>query len=300
MHHSQYASKTAYRGRFAPSPSGSLHFGSLVAALGSYLQAKSLQGVWQVRIDDLDPPREVAGAAQDILHTLKAYGLHWDGEVIYQSQRQQAYEKILKRLSEQALSYACACTRQTIKQQGGIYLGHCRDKKLPVGVNALRINLQKQGKPVEYFYDQLQGDICLNPFEASEDFIIKRKAGLYAYNLAVVIDDIEQGITEVVRGADLLNTTGKQIALYQLLGAALPSYIHLPIAVTSKGQKLSKQNHALAIDKNNPIPTLLNALDFLGQRINCDLETSSCEKILEWAVENWSVDKIPKQREIQI
>ena len=293
-------SKTSYCGRFAPSPSGSLHFGSLIAALGSYLQAKSQQGTWQVRIDDLDPPREVAGAAQDILQTLQAYGLHWDGDIIYQSRRSQAYEKILSQLTEQKLCYACSCTRKIIKQQGGIYLGNCRNKQLDFSGNALRLNVQKLNKPVTHFYDRLQGDVFLNNREVHEDFIIKRKDGLYAYNLAVVIDDINQGITEVVRGADLLHTTGKQITLYQLLNVQPPAYLHLPVAVTSPGQKLSKQNHALAIDKENPIPTLLKALEFLGHALPSDADTSSCTKILEWAVQNWSQENIPKHAEIQI
>ena len=293
-------SKTSYRGRFAPSPSGALHFGSLVAALGSYLQAKSQQGIWEVRIDDLDPPREVDGAAQDILKTLQAYGLHWDGDIIYQSRRYQAYEKILSQLTEQKLCYACSCTRKIIKQQGGIYLGSCRDKQLDFSGNALRLNVQKLNKPVTRFHDRLQGDVFLNNREVHEDFIIKRKDGLYAYNLAVVIDDIHQGVTEVVRGADLLHTTGKQIALYQLLNAQQPTYLHLPIAVTSPGQKLSKQNHALAIDKENPIPTLLKALEFLGHALPSDADTTSCTKILAWATENWSLQNIPKQAEIQL
>lgn len=292
--------QNTYRGRFAPSPSGSLHFGSLIAALGSYLQARSQQGIWQLRIDDLDPPREVAGAAQDILHTLRAYGLHWDGEVIYQSRRYPAYEKILTQLTEQNLCYACACTRKIIRQQGGIYLGNCRDKQLDYSGNALRLNVQKLAAPITHFYDKLQGDVFLNNDEANEDFIIKRKDGLYAYNLAVVIDDIHQGITEVVRGADLLHTTGKQISLYQLLNAQQPAYLHLPVAVTAPGQKLSKQNHALAIDKENPVPTLLKALQFLGHSVPAKVNRTSCTKILEWAVQNWSLEKIPRQAEVAI
>jgi glutamyl-Q tRNA(Asp) synthetase len=290
----------AYRGRFAPSPSGQLHFGSLIAALGSYLQAKSSQGFWQVRVDDIDPPREVSGAAQDILQTLKAYGLKWDGEVSYQSQRNAAYEKTLAWLDAQGLTYACACTRKIIKQRGGVSLNCCHDKQLHLAGNALRINLQKKAKVVDHFSDRLQGTVFLNNLEAKDDFIIKRKDGLYAYNLAVVVDDIEQGITEVVRGADLLDTTGKQISLYQLLNIQPPRYVHLPVAVTSPGQKLSKQNHALAIDKDNPIPTLIKALDFLGHKINNDVDTRSCATILQWATKNWSLDKIPRQREIQI
>ena len=292
--------KNTYRGRFAPSPSGSLHFGSLIAALGSYLQAKSQQGIWQLRIDDLDPPREVAGAAQDILHTLRAYGLHWDGEVIYQSRRYPAYEQILTQLTEQNLCYACACTRKIIRQQGGIYQGKCRNKHLDYNGNALRLNVQKLAAPITHFYDQLQGDVFLNNDEANEDFIIKRKDGLYAYNLAVVIDDINQGITEIVRGADLLHTTGKQISLYRLLNAQQPAYLHLPVAVTAPGQKLSKQNHALAIDKENPVPTLLKALEFLGHAVPAKIDTTSCTKILEWAVQNWSLEKIPRQAEVAI
>lgn len=290
----------SYRGRFAPSPSGSLHFGSLIAALGSYLQAKSQQGYWHVRIEDIDPPREVSGASADILQTLEAYGLHWDGDVIYQSQRSELYEQVLSELNKQQLSYACQCTRKIIKQSGGTYLGTCRHKQLPLHDHALRINLSKLSAPVTYFYDQLQGQQYFNQQQAQEDFIIKRKDGLYAYNLAVVIDDIEQGISEIVRGADLLDTTGKQLSLYRLLDAPEARYIHLPIAVMAPGKKLSKQNHALAINKKQPIPTLLKALAFLGHRVPADVEISSCEKVLAWAIDNWSLQKVTKQHEIQI
>jgi glutamyl-Q tRNA(Asp) synthetase len=289
-----------YRGRFAPSPSGSLHFGSLIAALGSYLQAKSQHGSWQVRIDDIDPPREISGAADDILQTLVAYGLHWDGEVIYQSKNYDNYEEILYRLASQHLSYACECTRKIIKEQGGIYSGTCRNKQLAVNGHAIRINLQKLNAPLSEFNDRLQGVISLDSPHANEDFIIRRKDGLYAYNLAVVIDDIEQGITEVVRGVDLLPTTGKQLALYHLLNKKPPSYLHLPVAVTSPGEKLSKQNHALAINKNNPIPTLLSALAFLGHPVPESLHAKGCQKILDWAIKNWSIKRIPQQQEIQI
>jgi len=289
-----------YIGRFAPSPSGPLHFGSLIAALGSYLQAKSQQGLWQLRIEDIDPPREVQGASADILQTLQAYGLQWDDEVIYQSKQAPSYEKTLAKLRDEGLSYACHCTRKSIKSEGGIYLGHCRDKQLTSENKALRLNLSKLKQTVNQFNDQLQGTVFLNTLQADEDFIIKRKDGLYAYNLAVVIDDINQGITEVVRGADLLNTTGKQLCLYQLLKQSPPAYIHLPLAVTAPGQKLSKQNHALAIDKNDPIPTLLKALDFLGHSMSDTTDKSSCEKILQWAIKNWNLDNIPKQTEIEI
>jgi glutamyl-Q tRNA(Asp) synthetase len=291
---------TQYCGRFAPSPSGALHFGSLIAALGSYLQAKSQHGLWQVRIDDIDPPREIPGSAEDILNTLYAYGFQWDGDVIYQSKQYSAYESALSILTEKQLCYSCSCTRKEIKQQGGIYLGSCRNKQLNTNGNALRLNIDKLNQPITHFYDRLQGHVHLDEKQAHEDFIIKRKDGLYAYNLAVVIDDFNQGITEIVRGADLLPTTGKQISLYQLLNKPLPTYLHLPVAVTSSGHKLSKQNHALAIDKKNPIPTLLQALNFLGHRVPNSANKSNCQHILSWAIENWDLEKIPKKTEIQI
>jgi glutamyl-Q tRNA(Asp) synthetase len=291
---------TAYIGRFAPSPSGPLHFGSLVAALGSYLQAKSHKGKWLVRIEDIDPPREIIGAASEILATLKAYSLIWDDEVIYQSKQNEYYEKILDQLKQQQLSYACRCTRKIIKQQGGIYLGNCRDKAHPNLDSALRINVTKLTQPITHFYDLLQGEIILDKQQADEDFIIKRKDGLYAYNLAVTIDDINQGITEVVRGADLLLTTGKQLSLYQLLAKPTPRYVHLPLATSEPGVKLSKQNHALAIDKENPVPTLLKALSFLGHQVPDNVSKKDCSCILDWAIQHWQLSKVPKQTEIQV
>lgn len=277
-----------------------MHFGSLVAALGSYLQARSQHGSWQVRIDDIDPPREVKGAAQDILLTLQAYGLNWDGEVIYQSHNSQSYENVLSQLTERQLCYACACSRKIIRQSGGLYQGTCRNKQLPEINHALRINLYNMTHPVTYFDDQLQGSVVLDKKQATEDFIIRRKEGLYAYNLATVIDDINQGITEIVRGADLLNTTGKQLTLYQLLNKKPPGYLHLPVAVTAPGNKLSKQNHALAISKDNPRPTLLAALRFLGHTVPQEMALNSCFEILKWAIQNWSLDKLPQLAEIQI
>ena len=289
-----------YIGRFAPSPSGPLHFGSLVAAVGSYLQAKSHHGSWQVRIEDIDPPREVKGASQDILDTLKAYGLHWDGDVIYQHQQSQDYESVLSELISRQLCYACSCTRKMIKEQGGFYLGQCRNANNPITGNALRINLHSITHKTEQFEDKLQGLVKLDPTQIDDDFIIKRKDGLYAYNLAVVIDDIKQGVTEVVRGADLIETTGKQISLYQLLGAKIPDYVHLPLAVTAPGFKLSKQNHAAAVDKENPIPTLKQVLAFLGHPVPDHVAQKSCTDILQWAVQNWSLNDLPKQLEIQL
>lgn len=291
-----------YIGRFAPSPSGALHFGSLVAAVGSYLQAKSNNGLWKVRIEDIDPPREIKGATQDILLTLLAYGLQWDGDVLYQSQQYFHYEAFLNQLSKNNLSYYCQCTRKTIKQQGGLYQGNCRDKKNAQENSALRLNLKnchltQFGEPINHFVDQLHGKITT---PQNDDFILKRKDGFYAYNLAVVIDDINQNITEIVRGADLIETTTKQLVLYRLLNKPAPTYLHLPLAVMSAGNKLSKQNHALPVDKVNPPATLLKVLIFLGLSPPTFLSNESCPVILDWAIIHWDLKHVSRQYEIQI
>lgn len=286
-----------YIGRFAPSPSGALHFGSLVAAVGSYLQAKSQNGLWYVRIEDIDPPREVKGASQDILDTLLAYGLKWDGDVLYQSQQSASYEAVLNQFYENKLSYYCQCTRKIIKQQGGLYQGNCRDKQYSQENAALRINLKQLGDPIDHFFDQLHGKINT---PINDDFILRRKDGLYAYNLAVVVDDINQNVTEIVRGADLIETTTKQLALYRLLNKPAPRYLHLPLAVMSPGNKLSKQNHALAVDKKEPTKTLLRVLVFLGMSPPAFIFKESSSKILDWGIKNWDLKTLPRQYEIQI
>ncbi|STV82343.1 glutamyl-Q-tRNA synthetase [Klebsiella michiganensis] len=227
-----------YIGRFAPSPSGELHFGSLIAALGSYLQARAQNGIWRVRIEDIDPPREVPGAAETILRQLEHFGLHWDGEVLWQSKRHEAYRERLAWLREQGLCYYCTCTRARIHAIGGLYDGHCRDLRLGAENAALRL---RQTRPVLEFYDQLRGTIVADEPLAREDFIIHRRDGLFAYNLAVVVDDHFQGVSEIVRGADLIEPTVRQISLYQHFGWQAPDYIHLPLALNAQGNKLSKQ-----------------------------------------------------------
>ena len=233
-----------YIGRFAPSPSGELHFGSLIAALGSYLQARAKGGIWRVRIEDIDPPREVPGAADTILRQLDRYGLHWDGEVLWQSQRHDAYRERLAWLRDRDLCYYCTCTRARIHSVGGIYDGHCRDLRLGAENAALRL---RQTRPVLEFYDQLRGTLVADEPLAREDFIIHRRDGLFAYNLAVVVDDHFQGVSEIVRGADLIEPTVRQISLYQHFGWPVPDYVHLPLALNAEGNKLSKQNHAPAL-----------------------------------------------------
>ncbi len=281
-----------YIGRFAPSPSGALHFGSLVAALGSYLQAKKNNGKWLVRMEDIDPPREIKGAADDILRTLDAFGLHWDDTVLYQHTRYEAYQAQLESWLDSQEAYYCACTRKQIQEIGGIYQGRCRNLGLNNEGCAIRLRMDN---PVLTFHDIKHGTISLDPGMAAEDFIVKRRDGLFAYNLAVVLDDIYQGVTEVVRGADLIEPTGRQVSLYQKLGAVKVSYLHLPLALNHQGNKLSKQNHAPAIDKHDPAPAIAAALDFLGHSIPDELQGAPVSELLAWARIYWDIDRLPKQ-----
>lgn len=288
-------SESHYIGRFAPSPSGELHFGSLIAALGSYLQARAQQGTWLVRIEDIDPPREVPGAAETILRQLEHYGLHWDGEVLWQSRRHDAYRERLAWLHEQGLCYYCTCTRSRIQSLGGTYDGHCRDRRLPAQNAALRL---RQTRPVLGFHDTLRGAIVTDERLAREDFIIHRRDGLFAYNLAVVVDDRFQGVTEIVRGADLIEPTVRQISLYQHFGWQAPDYIHLPLALNEEGAKLSKQNHAPVLPVGDPRPTLIQALRFLGQPVPTQWQDVSTADLLHNAVAQWSLATVPETAKI--
>lgn len=282
-----------YRGRFAPSPTGPLHFGSLVTALGSYLQARSQQGEWLLRMEDIDPPREQPGAADAILRALEAYQLHWDGAVLFQRTRHAAYEAALMQLAENDHSFACACSRKTIAASGAgqIYPGTCRNG-LPAGAAPRAIRVRVPDKQ-ETFADALQGKMESNLQTEMGDFVVRRADGFYAYHLAVVVDDAEQGITEIVRGTDLLNSTPPQRFLQQCLGYPHPRYSHLPIAVNPQGQKLSKQTFAEPIDTQNPGPTLSKALRFLGHPPEAELENAGPELLLEWATAHWDIQKVP-------
>ncbi|REL36890.1 tRNA glutamyl-Q(34) synthetase GluQRS [Thalassotalea euphylliae] len=288
---------TQYRGRFAPSPSGLLHFGSLLTALASYLDAKANDGLWLLRIEDIDPPREQAGAADEILRTLEDYGLHWDEQVRYQSQQSALYEQVLSELAAHNLTYACACTRAQIKASGGIYSGHCQHLDLPYPAHAVRIRNQIKA---DNYQDLIQGKVQCDPALAGEDFIIKRKDGLYAYQLAVVSDDIDQGVTHIVRGCDLLEPTARQLTLYQTFGVAAPQYAHVPLITTHDGYKLSKQNKAPAIDRKAPQASIISALDYLGQQPPAQLNDGTPEEILAWAVEHWQLTNVPKQASIAL
>jgi glutamyl-Q tRNA(Asp) synthetase len=293
-------------GRFAPSPTGPLHFGSLLAALASYLEAKTQDGLWLVRMEDLDKPREVAGAANHILNTLEKFGLEWDGEVVYQSQRSELYQEALNQIKAKSLIYQCSCSRKEIADSynqkpaqhgidGLIYPGTCRDKSSTFKPYAERIKVKDQNIS---FNDAIQGKIDQNLANQIGDFVLKRADGLFAYQLALVVDDYLQGVTHVVRGADLLDSTPRQIYLQQVLGYSTPKYAHIPVASNQAGEKLSKQTLATPIDANNAPNLLINALDFLGQTPPQDLSNYKAQEILAWAMQHWALDKIPKQRSI--
>ncbi len=291
---------TRYRGRFAPSPTGPLHFGSLVAAVGSYLEAKSRGGEWLLRMEDLDTPRAQPGAADAILRTLEACGLHWDGGIMYQSRRSAAYRGALAQLETQGLVYACGCSRREIADSGLgpdgalIYPGTCR-KGLAPGKSA-RAKRVRADEGVVEFEDAVQGTIRQDLAAAVGDFVLLRADGLYAYQLAVVVDDAEQGITDVVRGADLLASTPRQIHLQRLLGLPTPRYLHLPAAVNAAGEKLSKQTLAPPVDAHDPVPVLVQVMEFLGQAPPAQLRRATLTEFWAWALAHWDSRHIPRQR----
>ena len=303
-------SPPAYRGRFAPSPTGALHFGSLVAAVASFVDARHHRGTWLVRMEDLDQPRCVPGAAQDILDTLECFGLYWDEGVIYQSQRIPAYDDALRRLQEGGVAYPCVCTRREIADSalhgvdGLIYPDTCRNGIAPVHADAAaraertaawRVRTDRMPLPHRAdaapgligFDDGLQGHVAQHLETEIGDFVVRRADGLYAYQLAVVVDDAFQGVTHVVRGADLLASTPRQIYLQRLLGLATPHYMHLPVAVDEQGCKLSKQTLAAPVDRARPQETLWRALSFLRQAPPETLRARPVHEVLRWATDNW-------------
>jgi glutamyl-Q tRNA(Asp) synthetase len=295
-----------YRGRFAPSPTGPLHFGSLVAAVGSTLEARTRGGDWLVRMEDLDKPREVAGAADEILRVLEALGFEWDEPVLYQSRRDFAYGEALSKLKRSGAVFPCACTRKEIEDSvsafGGaksdagdlVYPGTCRDG-LPPGREGRAIRVRVDDIAIA-FDDALQGRVEQNLARDVGDFVVRRADGLYAYQLAVVVDDAEQGITDVVRGADLLDSTPRQIHLQRLLGFPTPNYMHLPVAVNAEGQKLSKQTLAAAVDPAKGAAALADALAFLGNPPPPKLRNARAADVWSWATEHWDAGRIPRKK----
>jgi glutamyl-Q tRNA(Asp) synthetase len=285
---------TQYIGRFAPSPTGPLHAGSLVAAMASYLDAKAHHGTWLVRMEDIDEDRTVPGAADDILHTLKSLGMHWDGNVVYQSERKDLYQAALDRLASHV--YACGCTRREIADSrigiasdgAAIYPGTCRnglaEGKAP---RALRLRVPERGDAGETitFVDRMLGAVAQHLATEVGDFVLKRADGFWAYQLAVVVDDAAQGVTDVVRGADLLDSTARQIYLQRLLDVPTPRYLHVPVITNAQGEKLSKQTGATALDLAHPMETLRAAAQFLELQIG---PVQTVEQFWQAAIVAWA------------
>jgi glutamyl-Q tRNA(Asp) synthetase len=283
-----------YRGRFAPSPTGPLHFGSLVAAVGSYLQSRSQNGRWFLRFDDLDLPRNQAGATDAILRSLHSYGFEWDGEVYYQQNNIDHYQAALDTLLDHDMCYRCVCSRKTVQQamqqqQREVYPGSCRNLRLQDAKAAIRICAPAEAIQ---FLDTVQGNFSQQLAQDVGDFIIRRADQIFAYQLAVVVDDHIQAISEVVRGADLLDNTPRQIYLQRCLKYKTPDYVHLPIAVNHAGQKLSKQTDASAISDNNISATLYQALKFLGQNPPESLQFEFHRAVWQWAITNWKIVQV--------
>lgn len=290
-----------YIGRFAPSPTGPLHFGSLVAAVASYLEAKTHAGLWLLRMEDIDRPRVMPGADTQILHTLEAFGLNWDGEILYQSQRNAVYQAAFEQLVQAQYVYGCSCSRKEIADsaqhgiEGLVYPGTCRMYTHKPGPLAWRV---KVNAATVSFSDAIQGQQQQDLSRDIGDFVLKRADGLFAYQLAVVVDDALQQVSHVVRGADLLNSTPRQIFLQRLLGYAEPQYAHLPLATNLQGEKLSKQTLAKPLGIHNTGHTLWQALMFLGQQPPITLEHAPIKEIWPWAMQHWQLDRVNPQNQV--
>lgn len=286
-----------YVGRFAPSPTGALHFGSLVTAVGSYLDARSRCGRWLVRLDDIDQARNVAGAADAILRTLEKFGFEWDGEASRQTTHLPRYAEMLGHLRARQAVYPCSCSRRELadsalaRDGARIYPGNCRER--PRRVNAAYAWRARINGAID-FIDLIQGPQHEDLESEVGDFIIQRADGQFAYQLAVVVDDHDAGVNHVIRGADLLGSTGRQIFLQRLLGFATPVYAHLPIVVNKAGEKLSKQTRAAAIDPSTRSRALLEALHFLGQSPPGELTGAPVSQLWQWALANWRLERVPR------
>lgn len=290
-------SANPYVGRFAPSPSGPLHFGSLVCALASFLHAKQNNGKWLVRIEDVDTPRVDSNMAASIVTSLRSHGLLWDDEISYQSQHTHTYEAYLAKLAADKLLYGCACSRQQIKSRSNAYDGHCRDLGLSFNEHAIRF---KHNTDNSRFTDLFWGKRYVQDSIAREDPVVKRADGIYAYHLAVVVDDIEQNVSHIVRGNDLLETTPVHLSLFDALNAPSPEYLHIPVVAQNPNEKLSKQHGSPAIDNKHPIDNLKLALVYLGLKQEKLPTKPNIRELLDWATANWSLKLLPKQSELLI
>jgi len=287
-----------YVGRFAPSPTGPLHFGSLLAAIASYLDARANNGRWLVRMEDLDPPREPPGAAEQILEQLTHFGLEWDGDVLYQSTRLSAYAEALQQLTDAGHCYACMCTRPDVRAMGNVYNGHCRHANLAAAADtAIRIQTSPRDIVIE---DAVQGLSKTELASQCGDFIIRRKDGLFAYQLAVVVDDEFQQVSDIIRGYDLLESTPRQIFLQELLHYRRPRYAHIPVIVDAAGEKLSKQSFAQAIDAKQSKELTHAVLQLLGQSPPPLSDFATNTDQLRWAVQHWDIQSVPKLVNIQL
>lgn len=297
QHHSLVS---AYRGRFAPSPTGFLHFGSLVTAVASFLESRYHNGDWLVRIEDLDSTRVSPDSSRYILHALESLGMNWDGKIIYQSRRQEAYQIALSELKSNGLIYPCACSRKQIADstvrgvEGPIYSGKCRTGFPITHANRPTAWRIKTDDNLIEFEDGLQGLVGQRVESEIGDFILRRADGIYSYQLAVVVDDAWQEVTHIVRGADLLHSTPRQIYLQKLFGYPSPHYLHLPVVVNEQGEKMSKQTLAAPIDLANPLSQLVATLQFLGQNPPDELMEGEVTSFWKWALANWRVEKIPR------
>lgn len=287
-----------YRGRFAPSPTGPLHLGSLATALASYVQAKAGLGRWLLRIDDLDPPRTMPGAADQIMASLEALGLHWDGPALFQSRRLDAYAAALERLAANGLVYPCWCSRKDLAGMA-TYPGHCRRRTGPPPPGPFALRIDTTGAAIA-FEDALQGPVTQDLETEVGDFVLYRRDGVHAYHLATVLDDAEQGVTEVLRGIDLLGSTPRQIFLERLLQLPAKSYAHVPVLIDSSGQKLSKQNLAPAVATGDPGGLLHHLLGLLKQAPPAGLAKAPAPEVLAWAIAHWNPGQLRGMAQIEV
>ncbi|MDF1643710.1 MAG: tRNA glutamyl-Q(34) synthetase GluQRS [Pseudomonadales bacterium] len=288
---SYFPDRIIYRGRFAPSPTGALHIGSLLCAVASYLDARSQGGVWLVRIDDIDPPRELPGATDAILRSLEIHGLQWDESVLLQSTRLPAYQEVLDQLARKQALYPCTCSRKQSRTELKLYSGHCRNDSFPCHQpHAVRVRLNSPGI---VFEDRVQGHCEFLPDLDIDDFVVRRRDGYFSYQLAAMVDDLYQNISHVVRGVDLLDSSARQLYLMLLLDEQGPQYAHIPVLVNAQQQKLSKQNLASALDDQKAVANLLYCLRKLEQPVPADVAPAQVTELLQWAAKNWRPERIP-------
>lgn len=286
----QASAPPRYKGRFAPSPTGLLHLGSLTAALGSFLDAKANDGEWLLRIEDIDPPREQEGAKDAIPRQLELHGLEWDGEICFQSDRSEIYQNYLDQLTTSGAAYRCSCSRQQIRQMGAVYNGKCfNNPPDPDTEAALRLKIPNAFS----WEDLIQGPTSFDAQNLGGDFIVHRKDGLFSYQLAVAVDDHLQGVTRVVRGLDLLDSTARQGLIMQTLGWQIPEYAHLPMVMGQDGHKLSKQTHAPILGSSQVVDNIRRALQILGLNPPKEISLGERDELIQWAIASWNLSTVP-------